>query len=462
MKPTLLLTLALASLAANAQTVQNIPNVEPLKLDGDYSEITVYTLPDDGSDPKARTKEDGGVVQFDNMCNGDIAKLKLNNTVTSPYILNFEVGCKIDDTHINFQLIDGNGDIAWSSEFSPANNNKSWQTFVPTQIFIEDPLEAGEYTFSIEFLNEQGGTKNTANLRNFIFEARESIVTFSLYSIVDPGDEAGSIVLSPNQDTYLEGTEITLTATAKTGYKFAKWEINGDEYTENPYYLVISESTDAIAYFDELKMDNDIPGWINIDTRAGLSKNGKVEEKTGCQLDEEPYNEGESTPMLGNYRNGDKEAFDLNVLKDGNYQMTVMYSSKPGDDDDPKLEFKVFDKVAYDEDPTEAVAEWDATLDCKDAFNNWSKFKTAVINDVQLTKGPKILEITFIESVSNKYTVNILKMGFSLDGDFGDTAVDGLTVVANVRKAYNVLGVEVTPEAKGLVIFSDGTKIFNK
>ncbi|MDE6510473.1 MAG: hypothetical protein K2L00_00035, partial [Muribaculaceae bacterium] len=99
---------------------------------------------------------------------------------------------------------------------------------------------------------------------------------------------------------------------------------------------------------------------------------------------------------------------------------------------------------------------------CKDAFNNWSKFKTAVINDVQLTKGPKILEITFIESVSNKYTVNILKMGFSLDGDFGDTAVDGLTVVTNVRKAYNVLGVEVTPEAKGLVIFSDGTKIFNK
>lgn len=467
MKTTFLCALAMTAFAANAQLVQDIPNAEALKIDGDYSKIEVATLPEDGSDPKPRTKDDGnGIIQFDNMCNEDVAELKLNNTITSPYILKFQEGCKIDGTHINFSLINEAGDVAWSTVYDCANNNKSWSTFYDSMVFIEDPLEAGIYTFRIEFLNDAGGTKNTANLREFFFEARESIVSYSVYTTVDPGDEAGRIVMSPNQNNYLEGSEVVLTATANSGYKFAYWEINGDIYEENPYTLYVMESTDVIAYFDELKMDNDVPGWINIDTRAGVSKNGKVETKTGCSLDGESINEGGDTNMLGNYRNGDIEYFELNVTEDGSYELTVEYSSKPGEKDGvpetPQLKFEVFDKAAYEEDATTAEPEWTATLDCKDAFNNWSKFKTAVIEGVDLTEGSKIFQITFIEPVSNKYTVNILAMGFSLNGDFGQTGVQVVEAQDKAVKAYNVFGVEVEPNAKGLIIFSDGKKVFNK
>ncbi len=462
MRSTFLLSLALTAVAANAQIVQNIPNEEPLKIDGDYSVITVATMPEDGSEPKARTKaDDNGIIQFDNMCNGDIAELKLNNTITSPYILKFEEGCKIDGTEIRFELKNENG-VAWSADYRPANNNKSWSTFIPTMLFIQDPLEAGEYTFSITFLNDAGGTKNTANLREFIFEPREDIVQCSLYTYVEPGDEAGRVVLSPNQPTYLEGTEITLTATANSGYKFSHWEINGDIYEENPYILYLAESTDAYAYFTELKMDNDIPGWINLDTRAGISKNGKVETKTNCSLDGETLNEGGNTEMLGNYRNGDIETFDLNVTEDGKYGMTVAYSSKPGETDEPKLQFDIYDKAAYNEDPNAAVVEWSTTVDCKDAFNNWSKFKTANVEDVNLTKGTKILKITFIEPISDKYTVNIYQLGFSLNGDFGN-GVEGVMIQnPEAVKAYNVYGVEVAPDTKGIVILSNGRKVINK
>ncbi len=173
--------------------------------------------------------------------------------------------------------------------------------------------------------------------------------------------------------------------------------------------------------------------------------------------------DGESVDMLGNYRNGDQESFDLNVTENGDYQFTIQYSSKPGETDEPKLELYIFDKDAYAEGADASQAEWSATLDCKDAYNHWSHFKTAVLDNVNLTKGSKVLLINYVELISNKYTVNILNMGFSLNGDFGSNGVENVEVKAPAaRKAYNVLGVEVAPDAKGLIIFSDGEKVFNK
>lgn len=466
MKKSLLLGLAAFAMAANAQTVQNIPNTTPLQLDGAYTNITIATYPEDGSDPKPRTKETDGVWQFDNMCNGDVAEFKLNNTQETPYVLNFEVGCKIDGTELNMSLINASGDVAWSSTIYPANNNSSWNKFFANMAFIEDPLEVGEYTFRIEFLNEAGGSKNTANLRNFIFEARESIVSYSLYTTVDPGDEAGRIILSPSQNSYLEGTEISITASATTGYAFDHFEINGEVYSENPYTLYIAESTDVVAYFRELKMDNDVPGWINLETRAGLSKNGKLEEKTGVTVDGESYNDGESTAMMGNYRNGDKESFELNVTEDGSYDFQVLFSSKTNGGETPTVTFQVFDKAAYEEDPATAVAEWEYVLDAANDYNNWSKFTTREVNGVNLTKGSKIMLLTFAEPVKAKYTVNILKMGFGLNGNWGEdeSGVENIAVDNEpaVLRAYNAQGIEVALDTKGLIILSNGTKLLNK
>lgn len=461
MRSTFLLGLATIAFAASAQTVQDIPNTDPLLLEGEYSVVKIFTMPEDGTDPKPRFKDDGnGIIQYDNMCNGDIAEMKLNNTVTSPYVLKFEEGCKIDGTTVNFSLINESGDVAWSTEYHPANNKSNWSKFVPVMLFIEDPLEAGIYTFRIEFLNEHGGTASTVNLRQFIFEARESIVTYSLYTMVDPGDEAGSIVCSPKQDTYLEGSEVTLTATANSGYKFAKWEINGDFYEDNPYTMVITESSDVYAYFDELKMDNDVPGWLDLYTRAGNS--GKLETKGNCSVDGELINDGADCPLLGDYRNGNFDTFELNVLEDGIYQLNVQLGGKMGEGEQPTLQFDIYDKDAYEADPTTAEPEWSNTFDCRDYMTGqWNAFNTAVIDNVKLTKGSKIFKITFIETVHNKYTVNIIGIGFSLDGSFG-SGVENVMIQKTPVKAYNILGVEVDSNYKGLVIFSNGQKMIRK
>ncbi len=458
MRSTFLFGLAAVALAASAQTVQDIPNTEPLKIDGEYSVVTIATMPGDGSEPKARFKEDGGLIQFDNMCNDDYAELKLNNTVTSPYILSFQEACKIDGTSVEFSLTNKDGDVAWSTTYEVANNNKGWQNFVPVSLFIEDPLEAGEYTFGIRFLNEHGGTASTVNLREFVFEARESIVTYSLYTIVDPGDEAGTIVCSPKQDMYLEGSEVTLTAAAFSGYKFSNWEIDGEIYEENPYTLIVTASTDVIAYFDELKMDNDVPGWVDLFTRLGSQ--GAIEQKANCKVDGELINDGADTDMLGNYRAGNSESFELNVTQDGNYQMVVPYSCNLKEDNQPNIQFDIYDKDAYEADSAAAEAEWSYNLVCE-LTGSWNNFVTATMDNVKLTKGSKILKVTFQEPVGNGYTENILKIGFSLDGSFG-SGVENVMIQDAPAKAYNILGVEVDSNYKGLIILSNGKKMIQK
>lgn len=452
---------------ANAQTVQNIPNETPLELEGTYSVITVKTLPEDGSDPKPRTKQDAdGVQQFDNMCDGDIAVLKLNNTQEACYVINFETGTKNNGSSVLFELINASGDTEWSSEVEIANNAQ-WNKFIPCQAFVEDPLPTGEYSFRLTFLNEAGGTTNVANLRKFIFEARPDITTSSLYTTVEPGDDAGKIVLSPAQNTYLNGTEITMTAQPVTGYTFVKWDINGEEYTENPYTLVISETTDVTAYFEELKMDSDIPGFVNLETRT--SGQGKLESKTGVQLDGEALEGAQNN--LGDYRNGQGDVFALNVTETGSYIFYAAASTKMNYDNypdaDPKVDFTVYDAAAYEADPATAEPEWTYTLEMKGyALNNWSKYTSYSVPAVNLTKGAKQLVLKFREETGEKkYTVNLLKFGFGLTPDWwvdnssvADVAADSNVVV----KAYNLQGIEVARDTKGLLILSNGTKVYNK
>lgn len=472
MKKTLLMAMAAVALTAGAQTVQNIPTTAPLLINGDYSKIEVNNLPPEGVTREyvsTHEKFDNGeTYAFGNFYPGDIAELKLNNTKESCYIIKFVQACKPEwaGAYGVFSLIDKEGNTAWSTTYNPPATAKASYGYSATELYIQDPLEVGEYTFRIEFQNTNGNEYNTFNCAKFEFEARDVVVASSIYAYNEPA-EAGAITLSPSQNQYLNGTEVTATASAITGYKFTHFDVDGEVITTNPYTFIVEGSMDITAYYEELIMANALPGWINFETRAGLSKNGRIEAKTGMQVDGEPYNDGESVNMLGNYRNGDSESFELKVTEDGSYVFDLIFSCKrdAAKNETPSLVFAIYDKAAYDEAPADAEAEWTTTVDGINDYNNWSKGVHKEISGVNLTKGSKYLLVKFLEPVSNKYTCNIVRMGFSLNGSF-DAAGSGVENVAvkNVKalKAYNVLGVQVAPDAKGLVIFEDGTKVINK
>lgn len=488
MKKSLLLGAAVLAfgMTANAQKVQNIPNAEYLQLstaDG-WSTVDIKTMPEEG-EPSPRTKQNDkvkdsagnieGFWQFDSMKHGDVAHLKLNNTQESCYVISFIAATKEDGVVLNFEILDEAGNVEWSDEYSVYNNGDWNGRFESTSVFIEDPLTVGEKTLNITFTrDDENATGNTVNVAKFKFEAREEISTASVDTYVEPGDEAGTVTLSPFANSYLQGSEVVVTASAKTGYRFNHWEINGEvsEETATSFTYTVDGRTEIVAYFDKLQMENKVPGYINLFTRAGL--NGKIQTPgagKNLKVDGETIEDSSNENYLGDYRDGQAEEFDLDVTKDGNYTLRLIYAIKEDKGNyNPNLHFVVYDKAEYKENPAEAKPEWEYTTTFGDngqdlhVTGQWINFETANIQDVALTAGIKLLHIDFSEPTAKKYTVNLYKFGFGIGEDWGEEAGVNDIVLGEEApvKAYNLQGIEVAPDTKGLIILSNGTKVLNK
>jgi hypothetical protein len=75
----------------------------------------------------------------------------------------------------------------------------------------------------------------------------EEAVEYTLTMLEPEGN--GSVVPAVGTHTYEEGEEVELTATAEEGWKFDKWEIDGEEETDNPLTVEIDADKEAKAYF---------------------------------------------------------------------------------------------------------------------------------------------------------------------------------------------------------------------
>lgn len=463
MKKILLLSALAIGFGVSAQTVQNIPGA--IRIDGEYSDITVAEAnmpvpdPETGVTPELKPRlkqDDAGIWQFDNMCDKDKATFKLNVTEESCFIMKYQTGTKNNGVKLQFEILNAAGDVEWSGESDIWNNGQWNSKWVDAETYITDPLTTGEKTFTITFLGDPdiNGNKNTVNIREISFEAREEIVSYSLYTDIVPGPEAGSLVINPARNAYLEGTEVTITAQANAGYKFNHFENGyGDIINENPYTLVMTESTDMIAVFEEVQMYSFVPGFVNFDTRT--TGQGKPETKA-VSLDGEPYNDGEPVMYLANYRDKQSEVFELDVKKDATYTIEAPTSTK---ESQAKITFDIYDKDAYEADPTGATPEFNYVLNVE-STGNWQKFKSNSIPGCTLTTGRKMLRLYFTEDAKNKYTANLLYINFVDPAGIGSVEVD--EAAEGEVRYYNLQGIEVPADTKGLLLKSNGEKVMNR
>jgi LmbE family N-acetylglucosaminyl deacetylase len=89
---------------------------------------------------------------------------------------------------------------------------------------------------------------------------------YSLTVNVSPSG-AGSVSKNPNKSTYLEGEQVTLTATANTGYAFSNW--TGDASgIQNPVVITMNGNKTVEADFAA------IPGNLSVTPSDGLSASG--------------------------------------------------------------------------------------------------------------------------------------------------------------------------------------------
>lgn len=495
MKKQLLLGSALLAFGfASAQTVQNIPTAE-----GSYLEISETAVNYDAvllNDPTTGnpikhitvqaegktsvTGDDGkkvstpDLVYVDKTHDGESATWAVKSEAASCYIIRFAYSSKNDAPGAwgTFKLLDkATENTVWEKRFDAAAIATASYAFFTSEVYVEETIPAGEYLFKIEFQQEDP-LKDSFRVAQISFEARENIQVVNLTTYCDPA-EGGSIVVTPSRTQFVTGTEVKMQAIANTGYKFVGWD-NGidDPFTTNPYTFVIEDDMDVAAMFEEVLMYSNIPGYVNFENTRLIGQ-GKVQYSDKQIKFYNPesgeydiLHEGEigTVPWLGDYRNGNSERFELNATEAGTYNFVFHWSWKEKKvDEAPTLTFEIYDKDAYEADPTAAMPEWNQTFAPEEVTKQWFQFKEQKYEGINLTKGRKYLNILFKEPNQNKYTINILDMKFGIGDNYGeDAAIEEVAIDANkAARAYNLQGIEVPATTKGLIIV-DGKKVYNK
>ncbi len=494
MKKQLLLGSALLAFAfASAQTVQNIPTAPgtTLRISAEDVKFDAVLEVDDNGNPiehftkheKMSYLDENGKkvaapdeVYVNNTHDGEAASWFVKSEAESCYVIRFQYSSKNDAPGAwgTFKLLDkATENTVWEKRYDAAAVQTASYAFAPTEVYVETPIPAGEYIFKVEFQQEDP-LKPSFRMCRVEFEAREEIQEVNLMTYCEPA-EGGSITITPSRNKFISGTEVKAQAIAATGYKFTGWD-NGidDPFTTNPYTFVIEEDIDLVANFEEVQMWSDVPGYVQFENTRLMGGQGEVQydrhtikiwnDEAQDYVAAYPEDAFGTIPWLGKYYNNKGEEFDINFTEDGVYNFVFHWSWKNNDKGQtPSLAFELYDKAAYEDDPAMATPVWNDTFAPEAPTTQWFCFKEQKLDNINLTKGHKILRITFKEPVANKETMNILDMKFGIGDNYGsEAAIEEVAVDADKAvRAYNLQGIEVPATTKGLIIV-DGKKVYNK
>jgi len=123
----------------------------------------------------------------------------------------------------------------------------------------------------------EGLIDDDALYRFTIREDREITARFTQvpsYSLTVSVSGEGSVTKSPDQVTYREGTQVTLTAEPDTGHDFTGWYIGSVLVTsDNPYTITIAQDVSLEADFTPFPIDYSLTAhWMSTSEEASLTR----------------------------------------------------------------------------------------------------------------------------------------------------------------------------------------------
>ena len=154
------------------------------------------------------------------------------------------------------------------------------------------------------------------------------------YTIKVTAGEGGEV--TPTEETVLNGSKVTLTATPNEGYSFINWTVNGEEVSkEATYTATITADTEFKANFKKTKGEENDYVWVDLGLPSGLkwatcNVGAKSPEEYG-----DYFAWGETAP---------KNYYDWNTYKycNGSYDTMTKYCTTSSDgtvDNKTTLEF---------------------------------------------------------------------------------------------------------------------------
>lgn len=102
--------------------------------------------------------------------------------------------------------------------------------------------------------NPRGATKISIDAFKVLRET--SIPTYSV-TVAANDDVMGTVLLSPEQESYEEGTKVTVTAAANKGFEFAGWTEKGSDTifsTQTTYTFPVTKDMELVANFKKIQL----------------------------------------------------------------------------------------------------------------------------------------------------------------------------------------------------------------
>ena len=138
-----------------------------------------------------------------------------------------------------------NGDMALTSKYTistSGDNHTALEWDYAGNLYVAN-RSAETITF---YAMPYSGTVSTPCASKYAFELQESIGTIYTVTATASPAEAGTVA---GAGEYAQDTEVTLTATANTGYRFENWTVGSNTETANPLTFTITENITATANF---------------------------------------------------------------------------------------------------------------------------------------------------------------------------------------------------------------------
>jgi hypothetical protein len=127
-------------------------------------------------------------------------------------------------------------------ESSQQNNFQRWN--ILNKIVYRELAARGSYEAEVDFLRQYVGNRIS------YLDGQ-----FSLPQMFDVTASASNLAMGSAASNFLHAfanDQVILTATAKEGYEFVNWTVNGEEVSiENPYTATITATTEFVANFSE-------------------------------------------------------------------------------------------------------------------------------------------------------------------------------------------------------------------
>lgn len=431
----------LKTTVADPDVTFDVPNSE-----SDYLDISKAWIPSDSDASKPRCTADGdGFYEFNNMRNENFAVFHLKVTKEAKMQAKMQVASKQDGSSLLFQLYNADTKELELEKTVKVPNTTSWTKFMDTYFITDKKVSTGNKTLIITFL----GSKYTANMRQLQLVEFADQATYSLYTYVNPSDDAGTIAVSPEANTYIDGTSITVKATPAVGYKFVNWTDADDRIlsTDASYTFLISQTTDLNANFEAVNMVNDIPG--TLDPESGIYTNGAYKMNPGGKMvigtDTTAVPEDEIS--FDNFRTGGFTTFQTRVAKQSRYVITLLDATKQ---DGSSISFNFY----ADDQLVDSVS-----MPAKNT-KSWTMWTPDTVQtDVVL---PTTVNKVVMYFYGTKYTVNAMDVTFAAVSSTGIAArrVEEKDKDENIP-VYNLSGQRVARGYRGVVIHK-GKKLLQK